>query len=61
MGGDPRAGHKSHAAHETKPKGEVETEAEIREFIAEYYGMIHNIDWNVGRILNQLDGTWNFR
>ena len=53
--GDPRAGHKSHAAHETKPVGEVETEAEIREFIAEYYGMIHNIDWNLGRILNQLD------
>lgn len=53
--GDPRAGHKSHAAHETKPKGEPETEAEIREFIAEYYGMIHNIDWNLGRILNQLD------
>ena len=54
-GGDPRAGHKSHASHETKPKGEIETEAEIREFIAEYYGMIHNIDWNLGRILNQLD------
>ncbi len=53
--GDPRSGHKSHAAHETKPKGEPETEAEIREFIAEYYGMIHNIDWNLGRILNQLD------
>lgn len=54
-GGDPRSGHKSHASHETKPVGEIETEAEIREFIAEYYGMIHNIDWNLGRILNQLD------
>ena len=54
-GGDPRSGHKSHAAHERKPVGEPETEAEIREFIAEYYGMIHNIDWNLGRILNQLD------
>ena len=54
-GGDPRSGHTSHAAHETKSKGEIETEAEIREFIAEYYGMIHNIDWNVGRILNKLD------
>jgi arylsulfatase A-like enzyme len=53
--GDPRSGHKSHAAHETKPKGEVETEEEIREFIAEYYGMIHNSDWNLGRILNHLD------
>ncbi len=54
-GGDPRSGHKSHAAHETKATGEIETEAEIREFIAEYYGMIHNIDWNLGRILNELD------
>ena len=54
-GGDPRSAHKSHAAHEKKPVGEPETEAEIREFIAEYYGMIHNIDWNLGRILNQLD------
>ena len=54
-GGDPRSGHKSHCSHETKPVGEVETEAEIREFIAEYYGMIHNIDFNVGRILNHLD------
>lgn len=54
-GDDPKSGHKSHAAHETKPKAEVETEAEIREFIAEYYGMIHNIDWNLGRILNRLD------
>ncbi len=43
-GGDPRSGHRSHAAHETKSRGDVETEAEIREFIAEYYGMIHNID-----------------
>ena len=53
--GDLRAGHKSHAAQETKAVGEVETEAEIRQFIAGYYGMIHNIDWNLGRILNQLD------
>ena len=54
-GGDPRAPHKSHAAQETKPPGEPETEDEIRQFIAEYYGMIHNIDWNLGRILNLLD------
>ncbi len=54
-GGDPRSGHKSHAAHETKSRGEPETEREIREFIAEYYGMIHNIDWNLGRILSRLD------
>ena len=35
--------------------GEPETEAEIRQFIAEYYGLIGNIDWNVGRVLNHLD------
>ena len=54
-GGDPKARHHSHAAYDTKPPGEPETEAEIRQFIAEYYGMIHNIDQNVGRILNRLD------
>ena len=54
-GGDPRCGHKSHAAGDSKAVGEPETEAEIRTFIAEYYGMIHNIDWNLGRILNTLD------
>ncbi len=54
-GRDPRSGHKSHAAHETKAIGEPETMEEIREFIAEYYGMIHNIDWNLGRILNHID------
>lgn len=54
-GGDPRSGHTSHARQDTIPKGEPETEADIREFIAEYYGMIHNIDWNLGRILNELD------
>ncbi len=54
-GGDPRSGHSSHAAYDTKAVGEPETEAEIRQFIAEYYGMIHNIDWNVGRVLNELD------
>ena len=54
-GGDPRSGHRSHAAHETKKVGESETEREVREFIAEYFGMIHNIDWNLGRVLNRLD------
>ena len=54
-GGDPRSPHRSHAAYDTKPPGEPETEAEIRQFIAEYYGMIANIDWNVGRVLNRLD------
>ena len=54
-GGDPRSGHTSHTRNDTIPKGEPETEADIRKFIAEYYGMIHNIDWNLGRILNALD------
>ena len=54
-GGDPRSPHKSHAGYDSKPPGETESEAEIRQFIAEYYGMVHNIDWNFGRILNLLD------
>lgn len=54
-GGATKAAHHSHAAYDTKPAGEPETEAEIRQFMAEYYGMISNIDWNVGRILNHLD------
>lgn len=54
-GGDRHTILKSHAAYGKKPPGEPETEAEIRQFIAEYYGMLHNIDHNVGRILNRLD------
>lgn len=54
-GGDERSWHHSHAAYDTKADGEPETEAEIRQFVAEYYGMIHNIDFNVGRVLNRLD------
>jgi arylsulfatase A-like enzyme len=54
-GGNPKTRHKSHTAKDTKPPGEPETEAEIRQFIAEYYGMIHNIDHNLGRVLNKLD------
>ncbi|MGB7182731.1 MAG: sulfatase [Burkholderiaceae bacterium] len=54
-GGVKKTRHKSHTAGDTKPAGEVETEAEIRQFIAEYYGMIHNIDNNIGVVLNRLD------
>ncbi|MGC1441287.1 MAG: hypothetical protein WA888_11820, partial [Burkholderiaceae bacterium] len=50
-GGVKKTRHKSHTAGDTKPVGEVEAEAEIRQFIAEYYGMIHNI----GVVLNRLD------
>ena len=54
-GGQAKAIQHSHAAYDQKPAGEPETEAEIRQFIAEYYGLISNIDWNVGRVLNHLD------
>ena len=53
--GETKAAQHSHAAYDKKPAGEPETEAEIRQFMAEYYGMISNIDWNIGRILNHLD------
>jgi arylsulfatase A-like enzyme len=36
---------------------EVETEWQIRKFVAEYYGMISNVDFNVGRMLNWLDAN----
>lgn len=36
---------------------EAEEEWQIRKFVAEYYGMISNVDFNVGRLLNWLDAT----
>ena len=45
----------SKAADGKKPPLEPETEQEIREYIAGYYGMISNVDFNIGRILNWLD------
>ena len=39
-----------------KRPGEIETEDEIRQFTAEYYAMITNIDHNVGILLNWLEG-----
>ena len=53
--GNKKAALKSKAAYNSKKPLEPETEDEIRTFIAEYYGMISNIDHNVGRILNHLD------
>ena len=53
--GQDKATQHSHAAYDQKPAGEPETEAEIRQFQAEYYGLISNIDWNVGRVLSHLD------
>ncbi len=34
---------------------EIETEAQIRKFVVEYYGMISNVEFNVGRLLKWLD------
>lgn len=53
--GNEKAMLKSRCAYGTKQPGEPETEAELRQFIAEYYAMVSNIDHNVGRILNCLD------
>ncbi len=36
---------------------DIETEWQIRKFVAEYYGMISNVDHNVGRLLNWLDAS----
>lgn len=53
--GNEKAMLKSRCAYGAKQPGEPETEEEIRQFIAEYYGMVSNLDHNVGRILNCLD------
>ena len=53
--GNMKAALRSRAAYGTKGQLEPESEEEQRVFIAEYYAMISNIDWNVGRVLNHLD------
>ena len=53
--GNVKAELSSHAGNGHKAPGEPETEAEVRQFIAEYYGMITNVDHNVERVLNRLD------
>ncbi len=53
--GNLKAAHTSRTAYNKKPQMEPETEAELRRFMAEYYGMISCIDHNVGRILDHLD------
>lgn len=53
--GNMKAALRSRCAYGTKQQLEPETEAEQRQFIAEYYAMISNIDHNVGRIMGQLD------
>ncbi len=53
--GDDGCGERSKAAKFEGMDPEIETEWQIREFVAEYYGMISNVDHNVGRLLNWLD------
>lgn len=54
--GDATLVDKSKAAGGKKVPLEPETEDELREFVAEYYGMISNVDHNVGIMLNWLEG-----
>lgn len=55
--GDRRYGELSKADRYEGWNQKTEEEWQIRKFIAEYYGMISNVDFNVGRLLNWLDAT----
>ena len=55
FGGDSTHAETSKTQGRRIPAGESETEGEIREFVAGYYGMISNVDFNVGRLLNWID------
>ena len=39
-----------------RPNVDFPDEEMLRRHLADYYGMISNLDWNVGRILDRLDG-----
>lgn len=39
----------------TEHHGSLESEQNVREYMAMYYGMVANVDHNIGRILNWLD------
>ena len=39
----------------TEHHGSLESEQDVREYMAMYYGMVANVDHNIGRILNWLD------
>ena len=39
----------------TEHHGSLESEATVREYMAKYYGMVANVDFNIGRLLNWLD------
>lgn len=53
--GDDRFGERSKVDKIAGQDPETENEWQIRKFVAEYYGMISNVDWNIGRMLNWLD------
>lgn len=55
--GNEAALDKSHSGAKKEGPFDPESEQEIREFIAQYYGMVTGIDQNVGRVLNCLDRT----
>ena len=55
FGGDANFGERSKTDKFEGMDPDIETEWQIRKFVAEYYGMISNIDYNVGRLLNWLD------
>ena len=54
-GGNLKAALRSRCGRNAKAQLEPESEMELRQFMAEYYGMISCIDQNVGRLLNHLD------
>lgn len=39
----------------TEHHGSLESEEDVRKYMAMYYGMVANIDYNIGRLLNWLD------
>jgi arylsulfatase A-like enzyme len=53
--GDEAALDKSKAGESKKGPFDTESEEEIRDFMAKYYGMVTGVDYNIGRILNYLD------
>ena len=52
---DDRFGERSKVDKVEGQDPEIESEWQLRKFVAEYYGMISNVDYNVGRLLNWLD------
>ena len=57
FGGDERFGERSRTDPVPGMDPDIETEGQIRKFVAGYYGMISAIDHNVGRLLDWLDAS----